>query len=101
MQYKEAGADLELALRYCHKDARRNKRRILINLIPLKIRLGKVQCHIRASSKLFMCGSALADASQFTRMPQPCLSGLGRVPRQPLDCVSCSPSYVGRILTVS
>ncbi|CAM9154842.1 unnamed protein product [Ascophyllum nodosum] len=40
-KYKEAEADLEVALKHCHKDARRNKRRILNNLVPLRLRLGK------------------------------------------------------------
>lgn len=39
-KYKEAELDLELALRHCHKKARGNKRRILNNLVPLKLRLG-------------------------------------------------------------
>lgn len=40
IQYKEAGEDLELALKHCHRDAKRNKRRILNHLVPLKLRLG-------------------------------------------------------------
>lgn len=39
-QYKEAEADLDLALKHCHRDAKANKRRILNNLVPLKLRLG-------------------------------------------------------------
>ncbi|CAM9121385.1 unnamed protein product [Sphacelaria rigidula] len=39
-KYKEAEMDLELALRHCHRNAKANKRRILNNLVPLKLRLG-------------------------------------------------------------
>ena len=40
-QYKDAETDLELALKHCHRDAKRNKRRILTHLVPLRLRLGE------------------------------------------------------------
>ena len=40
-QYKEAEVDLELALKHCHNEAKSNKRRILNNLVPLRLRLGE------------------------------------------------------------
>lgn len=33
--------DLELALKHCHIEAKSNKRRILNNLVPLRLRLGE------------------------------------------------------------
>eukprot|EP00752_Nemacystus_decipiens_P013829 g12278.t1 len=39
-KYKEAEVDLELALKHCHNQAKANKRRILNNLVPLRLRLG-------------------------------------------------------------
>ena len=42
-QYKEAEVDLELALKHCNREARSNKRRILNNLIPLRLRLGETR----------------------------------------------------------
>ncbi|CAM9488721.1 unnamed protein product [Discosporangium mesarthrocarpum] len=40
-KYRDAEDDLEYALRHCHRAARRNKRRILDNLIPLRLRQGR------------------------------------------------------------
>eukprot|EP00903_Cladosiphon_okamuranus_P015911 g14696.t1 len=39
-KYKEAEVDLELALKHCHNKSKSNKRRILNNLVPLRLRLG-------------------------------------------------------------
>ncbi|XP_065582145.1 PCI domain-containing protein 2-like isoform X2 [Artemia franciscana] len=42
LDIKKAADDLDVAFQNCHKDSPNNKRRILVNLIPLKMLMGKM-----------------------------------------------------------
>ena len=65
-QYSEAESNLEFAFKYAHKDALRNKKRILNYLVPVKIYRGRFPSTARKSCLPTSCSVNRFSVTSFT-----------------------------------